>query len=71
MVFSYTVIKNENHSQLNKMEFSHEKIGLFVLLLLFSLLSLVIGVKDIALSQLFQLDAHNNLFYLPPVFPAR
>ncbi|XKR51028.1 hypothetical protein ACHLPL_13880 [Enterococcus faecalis] len=49
-----------------------KKIGLFVLLLLFSLLSLVIGVKDIALSQLFQLDAQkNNLFYLPPVFPAR
>ena len=42
------------------MEFSHEKIGLFVLLLLFSLLSLVIGVKDIALSQLFQLDARQQ-----------
>ena len=37
-----------------------KKIGLFVLLLLFSLLSLVIGVKDIALSQLFQLDAQQQ-----------
>ena len=41
-----------------------KKIGLFVLLLLFSLLSLVIGVKDIALSQLFQLDAQRTICFI-------
>ena len=47
-----------------------KKIGLFVLLLLFSLLS-VIGVKDIALSQLFQLDAQQQFVLFTTVFPAR
>ena len=45
-----------------------KKIGLFVLLLLFSLLSLVIGVKDIALSQLFQLDAQQQFVLFTTVF---
>lgn len=46
-----------------------KKIGLFVLLLLFSLLSLVIGVKDIALSQLFQLDAQQQFVLFTTRFP--
>ena len=60
MVFSYTVTKNENHSQLNKMEFSHEKDWFVCSTITFQLIVISDRVKDIALSQLFQLDAQQQ-----------
>ena len=58
--FSYTVIKNENHSQLNKTEFSHEKDWFVCSTITFQFIVISDRVKDIALSQLFQLDAQQQ-----------
>ena len=71
MVFSYTVIKNENHSQLNKTEFSHEKDWFVCSTITFQFIVISDRVKDIALSQLFQLDAQQQFVLFTTRVPAR
>lgn len=46
-----------------------KKIGLFVLLLLLSVLSIFVGVKELSLTQLFQLDAQQQLVLVTTRIP--